>query len=141
MLTVRTETCNVGNGQQVWRAALVMLAMHNDKVLDPDPRTAWKEINVLINEEKKPAKDKISNVVREFDPVDSKTMGHRSAEARFSLAAGLAKTIKDTALVREGIVQTLLLQWLVACSWTQALVRETKGLKDALGFLEQEAAD
>jgi len=83
---------------KVWRTALVILGMHNDKVLDPDLKFAWREIKEILHEQDKPTNDKVSSTARDFDPVDPKTLEDRVTEARFSLAAGLAKTIKDGVL-------------------------------------------
>jgi hypothetical protein len=115
-----------------------MLGIHDDGVLDPDPKHAWQKISVLLDEDnkEKSSSQKISNIVRDFDPVNPKTLGNKKMEARFTLAAGLTKNIKSSLLIREGPVQMLLLQWIVLCLWTHHLVR-SQGLKDAISLLDR----
>jgi hypothetical protein len=122
----------------VWRAALVILGVHSDGVLDQDPKHAWDNIRPIIYEDDKDKKhdDKISNIVREFDPVNAKYIGNKAVEARYTLAAGLSANIKSSVLMREGPVQILLLQWIVLCLWTHNMVR-SHGLKNALSLLKR----
>ena len=92
-------------------------------LLDPEPKHAWREIAIILNDEKKPVKDKVSAVVRDFNPTDPKQLNSRTTESRFSLAADLVKIIKVSVLVREGLVQMLVLQWIVVCIWTRTFAK------------------
>ena len=117
----------------------MILGVHNENVLQPEPKYAWREIVSIINENdhSKASRDKISNVVHDFDPVDPKNLKNRSIDQRFTLAAGLSKTIKDTVLIREGVVQMLLLTWISVCIWSHALAKKGSGVQSVLEHLEE----
>lgn len=106
-------------------------------MLDQDPKHAWNNIRAIIHEDDKdkPHAEKLSNIVREFDPVNPKYIGNKTVEARYTLAAGLSANIKSSVLMREGPVQILLLQWIVVCLWMHNMVR-SHGLKNAISLLK-----
>lgn len=120
----------------MWRTALVILDRHNDAVLDPEPRHAWREISTILDEDTKPSKDKVSTSARDFDPAEPKLLSNRNTDARFVLASGLAKHIKFMSLAREGPVQILVMQWIVTCIWIRTLAKG-QHLQGALDFLQE----
>ena len=106
---------------KVWRAAMVILNIHNEEMLDSEPKHAWRAIAGRLDDEQAPVEEQLWTVVKDFNPIEAQTLGNDSIDSRFTLAGDLCKIIKYPALQREGVLQILVLQWVVICIWIREL--------------------
>ena len=106
---------------KVWRAAMVILNIHNEEMLDSEPKHAWRAIAGRLDDEQAPVEEQLWTVVKDFNPIEAQTLGNDSIDSRFTLAGDLCKIVQYSALQREGVLQILVLQWVVICIWIREL--------------------
>ena len=75
----------------------------------------------ILDDEQAPVEEQLWTVVKDFNPIEAQTLGNDSIDSRFTLAGDLCKIVKYSALQREGVLQILVLQWVVICIWIREL--------------------